>query len=643
MKVAVADNNGRVSCRKISVSLLTAVLLTASLVGCSRQDGPEAALKKFLAGWSKGDVATVPVILPNGEKVRSSAINEELEALSGELFDAKPALRVSKVDEKDGLATGVVAVAQPLPGGLKWEYETTVRLSKAKDGWQVIWEPTVIHPKLTRGDRLETREVGQTRGGVLGVNGEELVKPRPVVIVGIHPARNKGSKEKLVADLVTALSPVYTLRDTAQLVTTIREPRNAEQFIEVITLRREDYDKVRAPLQAIDGVIFRTNELMLAESRDFAAALFGRVAPVTKEIMDANPGVYRTTDLVGQGGLQERYDQRLRGTPGIKVVSARKAADNTTQETVLHTIEPKSGAPLKTTLDAKAQRAAEAALAKFPRNSALVAIRVSDGAILAAANQATYNMAFNAQVPPGSTFKAVTALGLLDAGKVTADQSVPCPETFNVTGRPPIHNAHMFSIANATFREDFYRSCNTAFASLAPQLGSDGLIKAGAVLGLGQPWDLGIQASSGKVSQGGSPGELAAASFGQGTTVVSPVAMAGVAAAIARGQWKQPVLLLDPSPAKPAPDGPAFKPSTVDPLREMMRLVVTKGTASSLDHHPALHGKTGTAEYITGDPSKTHAWFIGWSGDIAFAVFVEQGGSPSETALPITDAFLKAL
>lgn len=632
------------SYRKSLVSPLVIVLLAASLAACSKQDGPQDALERFLTGWAKGDVAEVPVILPNGEKVGAQAINEEIKTLSGSLFDAKPQLSVAKVDEpREGLATGKVTVKQPVPGGLTWEYQTTVKLSKDKDGWQVIWEPSVIHPKVTRGDHLDTRVIEPSRGSVLGGDGNALVESRPVVVVGIWPAQREGSKEDLVTELKAALAPIYRLQDTEGLVKTISDPGNADQFIEVITLRREDYDKVRPQLRAIDGVFFRERQMMLAETRDFAAPLLGRVGPVTKEIMDANPGVYQTTDLVGQGGLQERYDQRLRGTPGVKIVSARKAPDGTTQETVLHTIEPNAGPPVKTTLDTKTQRAAEAALAKFPQSSALVAIRISDGAVLAAANQATYNMAFTAQVPPGSTFKAVTAFGLLDRGLVTADQPVPCPQVLNVTGRPPIHNAGMFSIPGATFREDFYRSCNTAFAALAPKLGGEGLVNAGATLGLGKPWDLGIEASSGKVSQGGSPGELAAAAFGQGTTVVSPVAMAAVAAAIARGQWKQPVLVLDPAPAKPAPDGPALKASTVEPLREMMRLVVTKGTASSLDHHRALSGKTGTAEYVTGDPSKTHAWFIGWSGDIAFAVFVEQGGSPSQTALPITDAFLKQL
>ena len=52
--------------------------------------------------------------------------------------------------------------------------------------------------------------------------------------------------------------------------------------------------------------------------------------------------------------------------------------------------------------------------------------------------------------------------------------------------------------------------------------------------------------------------------------------------------------------------------------------------------------KTGTAEFDN-NPANTHAWTIGWQGDIAFAVFVENGGGSGDTAVPIVEKFLRAL
>ncbi len=634
--------------RKVVLCLSLVALLTPAIAACSKDDGPGHFAEKFLNGWSTGDFGDAVIVKPTGERVEPQAVKDQIKTLTTAFGDAKPTLKRTGENvsgEQD--ATVNVDVAQPLPGGGTWDYKTTIKLKKAKDAWQIVWEPSAIHPQLKENDQLAIRRVAQTRGGITGANGEELIKPRPVVTVNIWPAQIHGDKDKLISDLVAVLAPVYKVENSADLATRVKNPANAGLLIEVVTLRREVYDQVRSQLQGLTGMRFTEANWMLAESSTFASQLLGRAGPVTKEIMDKSPGAYGIGDQAGLSGLQRQYDERLRGKAGLKIVVARKAPDGTTQDTLLHTVETVNGQPLKTTIDSKAQRAAEASLASAGnRNAALVAIRVSDGQILAVANKGIdYNMAFTASVPPGSTFKAVTALGLLDAGKVTSEQGVACPGVFNVAGRPPIHNSGNFDIpGNPPFRVDFYRSCNTAFASLAPLLGPTGLAQAGATVGLGQQWDLGTEASSGKVSQNGDAGEQAAAAFGQGTTVVSPVAMAGVAAAIARGQWKQPVLLLDPAPAKPAPDGPVLKASTVDPLRVMMRQVVTDGTATSLADVPGnVSGKTGTAEYVTGDPSKTHAWFIGWSGDIAFAVFVEQGVKPAETALPITEAFLRSL
>ena len=77
-----------------------------------------------------------------------------------------------------------------------------------------------------------------------------------------------------------------------------------------------------------------------------------------------------------------------------------------------------------------------------------------------------------------------------------------------------------------------------------------------------------------------------------------------------------------------------------------MRLVVTKGTATAaMSGAPGspVYGKTGTAEYGTGNPPATHAWFIGWQGNVAFAVLVEDGKSGATVAAPIAKAFLTNL
>jgi cell division protein FtsI/penicillin-binding protein 2 len=72
-----------------------------------------------------------------------------------------------------------------------------------------------------------------------------------------------------------------------------------------------------------------------------------------------------------------------------------------------------------------------------------------------------------------------------------------------------------------------------------------------------------------------------------------------------------------------------------------MRAVVTSGTAAGVGFPANVYGKTGTAQYGTG--SHSHGWFIGYQGDLAFAVLVEGGGLGADSAGPVANAFLRKL
>lgn len=631
--------------RPVATALAGLCLVVPGLAACSSDEGPRPTLQGFLAGWRSGDLNKIGFIGPDSQKIAATEVAAQIGSLSGALRETPPALAITDEPKvTQDLATATVAVDWTLPGGAHWTYPSTVRLSRGDDQWRVIWEPTIIQSQLTKGDQLALRRLAARRAAILDGAGQPIVAPRDVVVVGVSP-------EKIVdqADLIRKLDAAFTSIDTevdlADLPTRIKSS-DPGAFIELVTLRREIYNRIKPQIQPLEGTVFRNESRDLAPTRAFARALLGTVDPALKDDIDNSAGKYAAGDLVGHGGLQQRYDEPLRGGVGQSVVIARKAPDGTVADTEVFRADPRAGTPLKTTLDVATQNAADTALASDKHRSALVAVRITDGAILAAANGpdgGSDNLAFTAQVPPGSTFKMVSTLGLLDKGAVTPDKTVPCPKTATVEGRS-FKNSNDFVLGNVPFRTDFAKSCNTAFVALAPQLGPDGLAAAGAAVGLGTPWDLGIDAFSGKVSTGGSGAERAAAAFGQGTTVVSPLAMAAATAAVARGQFQQPKLVLDPAPASPAPAGPQLAPTSVEPLRAMMRAVVTEGTATALADVPGgpVHGKTGTAEFDN-NPKNTHAWFIGWRGDVAFAVFVEKGGSSTDTAVPIAERFLRAL
>ena len=513
-----------------------------------------------------------------------------------------------------------------------------MRLVKRKDAWLTVFSAQTVHPDLGSGGPLKRAETPAQRGGIVDGAGQPIVKDLPVVIVGVEPARINDEKV-LISGLKSIFAQLGVDVDLSQLPARVKSASSPAAFIEVVTLRRDAYDRVRSSLQSLRGTVFREGVQPLAPTAAFARGLIGQVGDVTKEIIDKNPGRYKAGDKIGLAGLQQRYDDRLRGSPGVVV----KAGDRVVFETA-----PAAGAPVKTTLDIATQNAADAALAGEARRSAIVAIRVSDGAVLAVANGPTgsrLNLALTAQVPPGSTFKMVSTYGLLDAGAIGLDTPIDCPATLTVEERTFKNADGLGALGRVPFRTAFAKSCNTAFVALAPKLGADGLAGAGTVMGLGTTWDLGIDAFPGKVSTGGSATEQASAAFGQGTTQVSPDRDGGRRR---RGR-PRPVEAADadhrPGAGQARRGRPALKADAVAALRTMMREVVTSGSAVTLKGlgGAPLHGKTGTAEFDSADPTKTHAWFIGFKGDIAFAVFVENGGGGSATAVPLAGKFLQTL
>jgi cell division protein FtsI/penicillin-binding protein 2 len=633
--------------RRTSVAVAAFLLLTGGLAACSKSEGPGDVLGDFLTGWTAGNLDKVGFVTATGGAISAANVVDQIQTLSGELVKTPPVLSKQGDPKITGdSAAGSIKLEWTLTNGAVWSYQSTVQFTKRdKDGWQIVWEPSIVNSKLTAGDKLALRQVPAERAAILDATGAPLVQSTPVVTVGVSP--NKITDlTALTKSLNAAFKKINADIDLSGLKARIAKA-NPGAFLDLVTLRQTDYDKIRDDVRPLKGTVFASGTRMLAPSRQFARALLGTVDPATKDDIDAHPGTITASDSVGHGGLQEKFDSTLRGTPGLSVVIARKSPeDDTVVDTQLFSTKPVAGTPVKTTLDVKTQNAADAAVATEKQPSALVAIKISDSSVLAVSNgpdAAAVNTAMTGQVPPGSTFKMVSALGLLTKKQVTPDTIVDCPKSKTVDGHE-FKNAAGEALGKVPFRTDFAKSCNTAFINLAPKLGADGLTAAATSVGLGAQWDLGIASFSGKISTGGSATELAAAMFGQGTTVVSPLAMAGATAAVERGKFQQPKLVTSPAPTTPAPDGAALDSTAVAALHAIMREVVTKGTGTGLLGVPGkpVYGKTGTAEFDNGSDA-THAWFVGWQGDVAFAVLVQKGGAGAAAAVPIVDKFLTTL
>lgn len=491
--------------RHVRPALVAALLLATA--GCTGGEPAEDPFAAFVTGWQRADFTGVELRTPGGQPLSAGEARRLLADTEGDLAARRPVVaRHGAVTVRNNDARATAGVDWTLPDGRHWAYETTLEARRIDGRWAVYLGPAVVHPDLPDGARMALRSAPATRGVVLAADGTPIVSEVPVVYVGVEP-RLVRDVDALVQRLDLVFRSVRVSVDVSALPGRIRAAK-PDAFVDLVTLRKSDYTEIERDLAATDGVATKPGTLPLPLTRTFGRALLGTSGPATKELIDASGGTLRAGDVTGLTGLQRRYDTALRGTPRLEVVAKDK---------VLYTAPAVDGARVRTTVEVRTQQAAETALAGTANRSALVAVRVSDGAVLAAANgpdAAGYNLAFLAEVT-------------------------------------------------------------------SPPIGVDG-----AAAGFGAPWKLGADMFTGRVTASGVTGP--------------PLVYAAAAAAVARGHWRQPVLVTEPSPGPPAADGPA----------------------------------------VTG-PLTVPGMSVRVQGDVAFCVYVE--GAGQDVTGPIADAFARSL
>lgn len=615
-------------------------------------DGPaQDALAQFVAALQAGDVSAI-----NFAGAAPGTVPTELADITDGL---KPYTLVATtqpaVMADDAAAQAPIQLTYSFSGQLAWTTSSQVALLKTDGQWQVRWAPSILEPTLGSGDTLSRAKVPGTRGSITGRGGAVLVGETAVVHIGIRPSR--------VQDLPTLTKTLQQVLgiDPADLTTRVQKAK-PDDFVDVATVPKAQYETIRPKVFPLPGTVFDETTQPQALDDNFARALLGRSGEVTADIIQANPGQFEQGDIVGRSGLQAQYNGVLGGKPGLRI-SVHRATPNPASTTTatgltttsairdpnvadeLFSIAPTPGQNVVTTIDPVVQKAAEAALAPAKPTSALVAIKISTGEVLAVANGpkgASVNFAMTGQYPPGSTFKVVSGYAVLrDA--LGPDDSVDCPANVTIQGRS-FSNAENEVLGPIPFRNAFAQSCNTAFVNATRSFGLPVLHDAGSQFGLGVDYKVGVDVYTGSVPVNDSKVDLAASAFGQGRLLVSPFSEAVMAATAASGSFQAPQLVTSPAPAAP----PAVEPLAAQPdatLQELMREVVTNGTGNAVlnVNGGPVHGKTGTAEFGNDNPPKTHAWFVGYQGDLAFAVFVEGGGFGGAVSAPIAATFLNAV
>ena len=632
----------RVRTRPTYALALSLLITVPVLAGCSgsAEDDVRAAAQGFLDDWAAGDTAAAARATDDPD-----AATALLEQTAADLPDAALDPELKKITIEDGSATVTWTATWDLAAAPEWSYDASLDLEQVDDTWRVVAAPTLVHPELGEGQHLQLIRSLPERAPITDAAGAPLFTATEVVNVGVDRAQ--------VTDL-TALAAALSAATGVAAEDIVADVQAAPegQFVPVITLRRPDFERIRAQVFDLPGAVFPTSTRLLAPNARFAEALLGRVGAATAEVIEESQddGVqrYADGDQLGLSGLQRAFQEQLTGTPGftVSVISTDEAIGDEGVE--IATVAPEPGTPLQTPLVPAIQNAADAAAAGQTLPTHIVVVRPGTGEILAVSSNepADAGNALAGQFPPGSAMKTITATALLAAGTVTPDTPVACPGTTTVEGRE-FENQNQFDLGTVPFTEALAQSCNTTFIQQALELPDGALAEAAASYGVGTDWQLPVDIFSGTVPSDSTGTTKAANAIGQGQVLVSPAQLALVAAGIASGTPAAPVEVVGADPSGAAPAGPGQ--AVLDALRPMMRQVVLSGTATALADRGEVYGKTGTAEFGSNTPPDAHGWFMGYRlggaagvGDVAFAVLVE-GGQSSSVAVGVADAFLGGL
>ena len=582
---------------------LVMVSLGAGLAACTPKpvDATPTA-EDFLTALADRDLEGVGEVIDNpttaGRVIESTWDGLQAEALTATL---------GEVNVRENVATAQYTLDWQLPRDRNLTYDTTLTLTKSGEDWTVRWQPTLLHPRLGANQHLELRPVPAGKASVVSSDGVEILQPgtmyRILVDLGkiddVRPvaARIAGAVERI---------------DAASLA---EELSRAQGVYSVALVDQSEGPRVARDLADVEGVIVNDEAAMVNRDPSFAPDIMARVSAIVADELD--------------------------GANGWKVTAVNEHGA-TIDDVEFH--GPRPAPAVRVGLDHDIQQAAQQAVdLRAEMEAMIVAIRPSTGQVLAVAQTRAADekgdIALSGQFPPGSVFKIITAAAGIEQEGLNSGSIVPCPGSMNIYGRI-VNNYNQFSLGNVPLERAFASSCNTTFADISTRLEPGELADVAKQFGLGLDFHIpGLYTVTGSVPEGETPLDRTEAGYGQGLDLASPFGLALVAATAARGETPVPVLI-EGHETTVSEDVPAPAPETVAQLQQMMRSVVTTGTARGMQAGGDIHGKTGEAEINEG----SHAWFAGYrtDDDIAFATLVVLGGG-SETAVAITDHMFTTL
>ncbi len=527
-------------------------------------------------------------------------------------------------------------------------------------------------------NRVNLTLIPPRRGWILDRNGSPLASNRADFRVDIIPDR--------VEDHPGTVSLLGELLDLSQgekqdLLDKLEES-GPFQIVPVASgLKYEQFAAVSVRLPELPGVVPQRGFSRYYPTGPSVGHLLGYVGAPSREEYEADPSPLMLTPgfKVGKDGLEQQFEQELRGEPGARrsevTASGRIVRDLETREDI-------QGDAVRLTIDGPLQDYAARRIGL--ESGSVVVLDCLTGDIMCMASMPSFdpnsfsdgigrveyqmlsendrvplrNKVLKGLYPPGSTVKPMVAMSFLEAG-LDPEASVNCSGGLRV-GNRVFHCWKRGGHGSVNMAKGIYQSCDVYFYHFAQQLGMDVIADMAHRCGLGAQFPLPVTSQfygtvpdpAWKLAKYGREWQAfdtVNATIGQGYMLFNPLQLAVMSARLATGNVIMPRLRLDGS--KPKFDSMNFHGDHVHVIQKAMSDVVngpgTAGRARLPIDNVLMAGKTGTAQVVGLNLSngksgpwkyRDHGLFIFFAPfdnpRYAGAVVIEHGGG-SGAAYPI--------
>ncbi|WP_026572733.1 penicillin-binding transpeptidase domain-containing protein [Bacillus sp. UNC438CL73TsuS30] len=646
----------------IGVLLLGFILI---LAGCNKEPAPQDRFAAYIKLWNQQKFDQMYDYLSTSAK--KSITKEEFTSRYEKIYkdlqitDLKVNFKKPKEDkqaDEEKATYSFDAKMDSVAGPISYTYKAILKKEEKDDkkNWYVDWNTGFIFPKLQKGDKIGLSMTSPERGEIIDRNGNGLAVNGDVMEVGVVPGKMGDKKAQIVSQLAKLLD-ISKEQIEQDLGAGWVKP---ELFVPLRRIPLDDHKTINQ-LMNIQSVVTKDVPARIYPYKEAAAQLVGYVGAITAdELKELESKGYTAQDLVGKRGLEQVYDQELKGQTGVKITIKKKNGS----EEVLAEKPVKNGKTIKLTIDAELQASiydemqgdagtagamnpttgetlALVSSPSFDPNQASLGFSASEWKALQSNKKMPLTTRFKQTYAPGSVMKPITAAIALEKKAITPGQSVTIKglkwQKSKSWGGYYVTRVHEASPVN--LEKAFVYSDNIYFAQAALKTGRTAFVDGLKKFGFEKEQDYPFPLEKPTIGSLASEISLADSGYGQGQIQMNIVSlMDAYTPLVNSGNMIKPILLAGDKKSQVL-QKQAMTPDAVATIAPMLRKVVTDpgGTAraANIPGYP-LAGKTGTAEIKQkqGELGTQNGWFIAYNPkkpNLLMAMMIEnvekRGGS----------------